>query len=858
MRALLENGVFVGTWTQFEEVRDQVYQLLEKLLLEEIKFANKTDIVNRFWNFVCHDRIVELRTRMASGDNEEEKSKLHEKTQSLINNGMDEFKGLVKKMEQRYALKFETGELVDFDREKYFPVMEEAYKLCVFIGDLARYKSEFTNSTNFDEAQEWYKSAQRISPHKGRAFNQLAIIALRRKHTLDVIYFNMRNLMSATPYDATLKTLMHIFDVSKNKVELQQARLLKAGRYIAGVSRREIWIPPDSTKPLLRPSLRQANADDEQELRSKDSNVYDDFVLSFIHTLGKLFNRKGMESFRQCVAGMLCELRVLVQCSSIRISSQHYVQLISMFVFAAELLQVKAKDKKLQRAAMLEGMGMFGVLLERFIDLIEHPTADKEEEEQVPMDAEAPSAEQKPPSSPQPADGVASGAEAHDEHNEKQGGDRHKPKLFLCKEAKTLLPPMKVWVDWLMNTPVTVWHPAFCRPYLRVGTSSVNDPWGNLAKLMNILEEKGIGLPKMASEARPGFVRVLLDEEIDLAECTPWMYCNTRSLYMPAACTIADVGPRLCLRKLTFFCSHYLTSLTLPILDSLERFGARHNEDDAAEVPAGGGEPQSHWVWYVTSSGRSDTKRVARANRRTSHDDSETRERAGSASSTSTLAEIRDLLRRNVEIERGEKSLEREKQQRLQAMLAESTVPRIMEVRPRYVVLDTNCFVDDLPAVEWITTFRAFKMLIPITVVKELRGLALGDTNRPKQPLAGVAEASQLALAFLETCEPGAISYIDMDGEIVAKDSPFPPDRDTLRTNDDRILQAALSLCRDQYSDPPDVDGYIVRNVVLITNDRTLRVKAITTNMPTKALCEFIEQLQLWFPLSQGPQRASE
>ncbi|XP_052862977.1 telomerase-binding protein EST1A [Anopheles cruzii] len=759
--------------------------------------------------------------------------------------------------------------------------MEEAYKLCVFVGDLARYKSEFTNSTNFDEAQRWYKVAQRISPNKGRAFNQLAIIAMRRKHTLDVIYFNMRNLMSSTPYDATMKTLMHIFDVSKNKVELRQARLLKAGRYIAGVSRREIWIPPDSKKPLLRPSLRQPNAEghanEEQELRSKDSNVYDDLVLSFIHTLGKLVNRKGMDSFHQCVSGMLCELRVLVQCSPSSIYSRHYVQLVSMFVFATELLQVKAQNKKLQRAAMLEGMGMFGVLLERFVDLVENPPPLDDEEtiviELTPLPSPLPSPPPSPPPSPLPYDGAETNetteTHQHGRKDEDKKESRRKPKVYLCNDAKTLLPPMKVWIDWLMNTPATVWHPAYCRAYLKVGTSSVNDPWGNLAKLMNILEEQDIGLPVLATEPRPGFTPVELVEEHDLAGCTPWMYSRGTSLYMPITCHIFNVEARLHLRKLAFFCSHHLTSLTLPILGREQQLVAapvaqQSHNDDGSQLTAAvdddakqGGEPQSRWVWYVTSGGRSDTKRASRASRRMARDETGTG-RPASTSSTSTLAEIRDLLRRNEEIERSERSLEREKQERMQAMLAESTVPRIMEVRPRYVVLDTNCFVDDLTAVEWIATFRAFRMLIPITVIKELRGLALGDANRQKPLPAGVADASQLALAFLETCDPGVISYIDIDGEIVAKDSPFLRDKDTTKTNDDRILQAALSLCRDQYAAPPDADGYIVRNVALITNDRTLRVKAITTNMPTKALCEFIEQLQLWFPLSQGPQRASD
>jgi len=50
-----------------------------------------------------------------------------------------------------------------------------------------------------------------------------------------------------------------------------------------------------------------------------------------------------------------------------------------------------------------------------------------------------------------------------------------------------------------------------------------------------------------------------------------------------------------------------------------------------------------------------------------------------------------------------------------------------IEVRPRYLLPDTNCFIDCLEDFEKLSTeFKRYTLIIPLTVVKELDGLSKG------------------------------------------------------------------------------------------------------------------------------------
>jgi hypothetical protein len=53
-----------------------------------------------------------------------------------------------------------------------------AQKIFLFLGDLARYKEQVNETSNFGKSRQCYIKAHQINPKNGRPYNQLAILAV--------------------------------------------------------------------------------------------------------------------------------------------------------------------------------------------------------------------------------------------------------------------------------------------------------------------------------------------------------------------------------------------------------------------------------------------------------------------------------------------------------------------------------------------------------------------------------------------------------------------------------------------------------------------------------------------------------
>jgi len=71
-----------------------------------------------------------------------------------------------------------------------------------------------------------------------------------------------------------------------------------------------------------------------------------------------------------------------------------------------------------------------------------------------------------------------------------------------------------------------------------------------------------------------------------------------------------------------------------------------------------------------------------------------------------------------------------------QDILSQSTVALHIEVRPRYLVPDTNCFVDDLKSIKAIASAHPlYQLMIPITGKENVvDGLSPGSTLLLQSP----------------------------------------------------------------------------------------------------------------------------
>ncbi|KAI4496928.1 hypothetical protein M0804_000738 [Polistes exclamans] len=197
------------------------------------------------------------------------------------------------------------------------------------------------------------------------------------------------------------------------------------------------------------------------------------------------------------------------------------------------------------------------------------------------------------------------------------------------------------------------------------------------------------------------------------------------------------------------------------------------------------------------------------------------------------------------------------------AILKKSSVSVEIEVKPKQLVPDTNCFIDYLPQLQSITKATSgaqpmYTLMVPLVVLNELEGLTRGADARDCPPasratlnpehVARVAESAKAALAFARSRNP-AIRCLTTRGTVLTS-STFTVeedvDKDKLTRNDDRILATCLSLCRTgikELNNPEEnhQPRRLKREVVLLTEDRNLRVKALARDVPVREVPDFME-----------------
>lgn len=76
--------------------------------------------------------------------------------------------------------------------------------------------------------------------------------------------------------------------------------------------------------------------------------------------------------------------------------------------------------------------------------------------------------------------------------------------------------------------------------------------------------------------------------------------------------------------------------------------------------------------------------------------------------------EIQSLIRRKMELEKRHK-LQTRKDQRVQEILEQTHISQCIEVRPKYLIPDTNCFIDFLDHLKALaTTSNSYCILVPL------------------------------------------------------------------------------------------------------------------------------------------------
>ncbi|KAF9802444.1 hypothetical protein SFRURICE_009126 [Spodoptera frugiperda] len=769
-------------WPDVTETRAFLQNALQRLLMSDLKYCQADNIEHHFWKILYYNFIEPLRksfTQMTP----EDKPKIVKLINVIIEEGNTFFENLVQMLEKTY--KFNVDDYIN-DNHVLPPkglgyvglALISVQKIYVFLGDLARYKEQVNETNNYAKSKFWYTKAQQINPKNGRPYNQLAILAIYA-------------------YEAAERKRRAALEATKNSDAASSGTSNNSVAEGTPGMKREVWVRPSGHRTTtFRPASR-----DEQLASMTSVELNKNFITSYLHVHGKLITKIGMETFYESASLMLRQFRALLHRQPLPTPAARLLQLTALNMFAVETTAASLKGKTVgnnifihsstmmydctvegnsgERSAWLECA--LGVSLLMFGAMLERCCA---------LLPEAPQSQ----------------------HH---------------TDALLLLPAIKVWSDWMLCHS-SIWNPPPSFDSFDIGAD--NDPWDWLAKLMNILEAFDDKSIEFENEMKEGYVCVRLPEDASLGGFTPLMYMEPAVAWVRADQLGQHHAAEHALRitKLLFFGTEYLVGVEPPVLklecpaDASPRYVSAVQRAQPLHAP----------LQQLSENSEDESNTSGGASEAPSH--SEGVEAEGTDETT------RKLLRRKEQLETRKATIEKHRQRMQEILKGGSEI----EVRPRWLVPDTNCFIDHLELLQAIVAAPAqpYTLAVPVVVMSELEGLRLSGR---------VGGAARAALSWVGGAG-AALRLATSRGSLLASRACTAEAAPGPATNDDRVLATALCLHNNVAAAAADNDSRgddgreapkvarRVREVVLLTDDRNLRVKALAAELPTRDLPSFV------------------
>ncbi|XP_062869645.1 telomerase-binding protein EST1A isoform X2 [Trichomycterus rosablanca] len=514
-----------------------------------------------------------------------------------------------------------------------------------------------------------------------------------------------------------------------------------------------------------------------------------------------------MESFPAVASRVLREFQALLQHSPSPLGSARMLQIITINMFTIHFAQSRAKGQGDTRSVLEEqstsfGLAMFGHLVQRCTDLLKQTPA-----EPIPVE----------------------------ELDEGDPGAVQSmvPVSAFPSDLRELLPSVKVWSDWMLGHPEQ-WNPP------PPGFDAGPDVWQCLAELCNSLARVYHGeapLYKADGDGDEELRLLVLEEDRMLAGFVPLLAAPQEPCYIEPQ---TDAAMAADCKRVTVM-KYFLEALC--------------GQEEPLLVFKGG-----KYISVALSPAASQpTKDKPRE--QSQEDDVIVEENSLSASEGEMDAgmdgdgnedDIRELrARRHALAHR--LAQQQKRRDKIQAVL-QTGGQLELEIRPFYLVPDTNAFIDHLEGLEKLLACRSYVVVVPLIVITELDGLAKGQESRDRESVEEAAharlvqESAKAAVTFLEkgfeSREPGLRALTSRGSQLESIAFRSEDTSGHKGNNDDVILSCCLHYCQDKAKDfmPAQRDGPVRlrREVVLLTDDRNLRVKALTRNVPVRDIPAFL------------------
>nr|XP_046266682.1 telomerase-binding protein EST1A [Scatophagus argus] len=830
------------------QLRADLLGIYEQVILTDIELSDSQNVDQALWKNVFY-QVIERFRQLLKETTYDNTPHIRNMLLTLLDEGALFFDALLQKLQTVYQFKLE--DYMDGVAIRARPLRKtvkyaliSAQRCMICQGDIARYREQASDSANYGKARSWYLKAQQIAPKNGRPYNQLALLAVYTKRKLDAVYYYMRSLAASNPILTAKESLMSLFEEAKRKAEQLERRRRQEheggsrGPAVRGRGRGEdgarveIWIRPSrqAANPSSQRGGSESSRDSEQDgelgsLSASDLNKR--FILSFLHAHGKLFTKVGMESFPGAASRVLQEFKTLLQHGLSMLGSTHMLQIITINMFTIHNNHSRGEEGEvrsvLHEQSTALGLGMFALLVQRCTELLRDTPA-----EPVSM-----------------AD-----ADEEDKGDELEG--MVKVSAF-PSDLRELLPSIKVWSDWMLGHP-DEWNPPPC------GLDSSPDVWQCLADLCNVLacvDHGEVPLYKVDTDESEGdeeLTVLQLKEDRLLAGFIPLLAAPQEPCYVDrhADMAIAADCKRVTVLKyflealcgqeeplLAFKGGKYVSVATSPSNHSMD---TRNRQDSLTEKEEA-----------------DDVIVEAESSLSASEEEEDAEEPEDNENDIRQLKARRHALANKL-------AQQQKRRDKIQAVL-QTGGQLELEVRPLFLVPDTNGFIDHLGGLKKLLQCGTYIIVVPLIVITELDGLAKGQDNFGGGMGSGgrsfgnhsnynvsathvraVQEKARLAVAFLEkgfeTREPCLRALTSRGNQLESIAFRSEDTSGQQGNNDDVILSCCLHYCKDKAKDfmPDQRNGTVrlYREVVLLTDDRNLRVKALTRNVPVRDIPAFL------------------
>ncbi|XP_069082252.1 telomerase-binding protein EST1A isoform X1 [Pleurodeles waltl] len=803
-------------------LRTELLQLYERCLLTDIEFSDSQNIDQILWKNAFY-QVIEKFRQILKDPAAENGEVIRKKLLQLLDEGSTFFDSLLQKLQLTYQFKLE--EYMDGTAIRSKPLRKmvkfaliSAQRCMICQGDISRYREQANDTTNYGKARSWYLKAHHIAPKNGRPYNQLALLAIYTRRKLDAVYYYMRSLAASNPILTAKESLMSLFEETKRKseqielrkrqeLELSPCRRVNNRKTTCGFSgedttRLEIWIHPSNPHSSKGRESGQDSEEDDDLLAISPGDLNKRFLLSFLHAHGKLFTRVGMETFPAVAEKVLREFHALIQHSPSPIGCVRMLQLMAINMFAVHNSQLKeclSEDCRsvIQEQATCLGLSMFSLLVKRSTDLLKELSRDRPRVEE--------------------------------EEEQEDEVDDIKVSSFQA-DLKELLPSVKVWSDWMLGYPAT-WNPP--PTSLVLSKEASTDVWATLADFCNTLTMVNQSEVPLYKDPDEDLSLLLLDEDRLLSGFVPLLAAPQDPCYVEKSSdkVIAADCKRVTVLK------YFLEALCGQEEPLLAFKGGKYVS--VAHVPDAMGKEMGSQEGKQLEDQDDDVVIEE------FEDDSEG---SGEEYDFKALRAKKQVLSKKV-------AEQQKRRDKIQAVLEDHMRQIELEIRPLFLVPDTNGFIDHLPSLKQLLDCKHYILVVPLIVINELDGLAKGQETdyRAAGHARLLQEKARKAVEFLEQRFEARDSYLraltSRGNELESIAFRSEDTTGQKGNNDDLILSCCLHYCQDRAKDfmPAKKDDPIrlQREVVLLTDDRNLRVKALTRHVPVRDIPAFLKWVKV-------------